>query len=73
MTKGTISVTIKCLKCGSTVFEAPDYIGNDTRVHCVECGTDVGAYSEIKLLVEGRARTPALEGVIASTLFRPGK
>ena len=48
MSKDTIAVNLKCLKCGGVPFVEDDHPTNDSIVKCKACGHVFGTYREVK-------------------------
>ena len=71
MSKGTLSVEIKCANCGSSVFEFPDDLTDSTLIHCTDCGGNVGPYGSLKAHLRGEGHT--VIGAHAETSVKPFK
>ena len=70
MAKGTIGVEVKCLHCRSAIVELPDGATDDSRVHCTNCGKDIGSFGAIKAAFNGEASDAAI-GISIEPTFKP--
>jgi len=63
MDSQNVSVTMKCLKCGSDKLVLPDNPTDDSIVTCKSCGVEVGRWGDIKTGAKNTVKEKVTESI----------